>query len=97
MLGAGFKPVVRYFVSQVGSTPTGFRQSALAAPSSPEDVSGTKSGFPDWVARHQEVEAMGVGPKQAEFEPSGASLPCAHRQLHWLRVPDNCPPRERTG
>ena len=26
MLGAGFKPVVRYFVPQVGSTPTGFRQ-----------------------------------------------------------------------
>ena len=25
MLGAGFKPVVRYLVSQVGSTPTGFR------------------------------------------------------------------------
>src|ERR1035441_8290967 len=25
VLGAGFKPVVRYFVSRVGSTPTGFR------------------------------------------------------------------------
>ena len=24
--GAGFKPVGRYFVSQVGSSPTGFRQ-----------------------------------------------------------------------
>src|SRR5579883_773454 len=26
VLGAGFKPVVRYSVSRVGSTPTGFRQ-----------------------------------------------------------------------
>jgi hypothetical protein len=30
VLGAGFKPAVRYFVSRVGSTPTGFRQ--LPAP-----------------------------------------------------------------
>ena len=29
MLGAGFKPVVRYYVSRVGSTPTGFRQLVL--------------------------------------------------------------------
>ena len=29
MLGAGFKPVVRYSVSWVGSTPTGFRQTHL--------------------------------------------------------------------
>jgi hypothetical protein len=29
VLGAGFKPVVRYFVSRVGSTPTGFRQNFL--------------------------------------------------------------------
>src|SRR5437762_57953 len=29
--GAGFKPVGRYFVSQVGSTPTGFRQFGLTS------------------------------------------------------------------
>jgi len=31
VLGAGFKPVVRYFVSRVGSTPTGFRQTNMEA------------------------------------------------------------------
>ena len=30
VLGAGFKPAVRYFVSRVGSTPTGFRQFSLS-------------------------------------------------------------------
>ncbi len=30
VLGAGFKPVVRYFVPQVGSTPTGFRQTVFS-------------------------------------------------------------------
>jgi hypothetical protein len=29
VLGAGFKPAVRYFVSRVGSTPTGFRHLSL--------------------------------------------------------------------
>ncbi len=35
MLGAGFKPVVRYSVSLVGSTPTGFRHSHFSMSASP--------------------------------------------------------------
>ena len=67
VLGAGFKPVVRYLVSRVGSTPTGFRQVKLQNQNSVSPgcaVQFHRSAMVrfGWLSTPSEVRTTAAGP-----------------------------------
>ena len=65
VLGAGFKPVVRYFVSRVGSTPTGFRH--------------CDSQMLVHPLFHRARSVMYTPPKMTRPETTSASVTCSWR------------------